>query len=66
MSVLGPRSRAIHSIAERNYPPLDGNFVSLGTFTFTADQPAIVTVSNHASDGYVVIDAVQFVPVNQK
>jgi len=43
-------------------PPIDGLFVSLGTFDFGADQPAEVIVSNKGTDGYVVIDAVQWLP----
>jgi len=60
------QGRNLITVDERKNPPLDGNFISLGTFTFTADKPAIVTVSNHASDGYVVIDAVQFIAATPK
>ena len=35
---------------------------SLGTYRFTANEPAAVVISNEGADGYVVIDAVQFVP----
>jgi hypothetical protein len=38
-------------------------FVDLGTYAFTADAPTTVTVRNAGSDGYVVIDAVQWLPV---
>jgi hypothetical protein len=44
-------------------PAIDGLFVSLGTFEFAPGKPASVTVSNAGTDGYVVIDAVQWVPV---
>ena len=37
-------------------------FVSLGTFNFAAGK-AVVVVSNEGTDGYVVVDAVQWVPV---
>jgi len=33
---------------------------TLGTFRFTADVPAAVTLSNADTDGYVIADAVQF------
>ncbi|NQT13311.1 MAG: xanthan lyase, partial [Planctomycetes bacterium] len=36
--------------------------VSLGVFAFTADRPAVVTISNEDTDGYTIADAVQFVP----
>jgi hypothetical protein len=35
----------------------------LGRFRFTTSQPAEVTVSNEGTEDYVVVDAVQFVPV---
>jgi FAD dependent oxidoreductase len=38
-------------------------FVDLGTYAFTADAPATVTIRNADTDGYVVIDAVQWLPV---
>lgn len=50
------------SVNEKDAPPIDGLWFSLGTFAFSADKPAAVTVSNKDADGYVVIDAVQFLP----
>lgn len=38
-------------------PPIDGMFISLGTFDFN-DSAAII-VSNEKADGYVIIDGVQ-------
>jgi hypothetical protein len=49
------------TIDEKKPAPIDGLFVSLGTFEFTADQPAVVTVTNEGADGIVVVDAVQFI-----
>lgn len=37
-------------------------FASLGTFDFAAGTAATVTVTNAGADGYVVIDAVQWLP----
>jgi hypothetical protein len=48
------------TVDEKRVPPIDGLFISLGTFEFKADQPAAVTISNEAANGYVVIDAVQW------
>jgi hypothetical protein len=45
---------------EKTDPSIDGRFVSLGVFSFNANQTATVMVSNASSDGYVVIDAVQW------
>jgi len=51
------------TVDEKPSPVIDGLFIPLGTFDFDADKPAVVTVSNKDANGYVVIDAVQFVPV---
>jgi len=42
-------------------PPVDGRFVSLGTFAL--DKNSTVVVSTEATDGYVVIDGVHFTKV---
>jgi hypothetical protein len=47
-------------------PPLDKAFVSLGTFRFDTEQPAVVTVTTENTDGYVVADAIQLLPVETK
>ncbi|MGK0186054.1 MAG: cephalosporin-C deacetylase-like acetyl esterase [Verrucomicrobiales bacterium] len=47
-------------VNQRNAPPINGTFVSLGEFTFGDDQPATVSISNVDTDGYVVIDSVRF------
>ena len=38
------------------------NLFSLGVYTFDASQPASLTIGNQGADGYVVIDAVNWVP----
>jgi hypothetical protein len=52
--------RAQATVNQRQAPPLDGLAVSLGTFEF--GDSAVVEVSNAGTDGYVIIDAVQFLP----
>ena len=44
---------------------LDSNngFATLGKYTLPAGRKTSVTVSNKGTDGYVVADGVQFVPV---
>jgi hypothetical protein len=44
---------------QRLAPKFGKFFVSLGRFRFTADKPAVVTISNGGTNGYVVADAVQ-------
>ena len=57
--------KEIVTVDQRKEPPIDGRFISLGTFQFTADKPAIVTVTNQGTKGYVVIDAVQWLPATK-
>ncbi len=42
-------------------PPIDGAFVSVGVFEFA--DTGRVTITTAGTDGYVIIDAVQFLPV---
>ena len=41
--------------------PIQGNFVSIGVFSFTSDEPASVTISTEGTTSYVIADAVAFV-----
>lgn len=50
-------------VNERLSPGVEGLFVSLGKFEFIQGQAAIVEVSNVKTDGHVIVDAVQWVPV---
>lgn len=47
-------------INQRNAPPIDRQFVSVGVFRFAAGGGS-VTVSNRGTNGHVVADAVQFI-----
>ncbi len=46
-------------IDQRNKPPIDSLFVSLGTYKL--DAASTVTVANDDTDGYVVVDALQLI-----
>jgi hypothetical protein len=48
------------TVNQQETPPIDGHTRSLGTFSFTPDQPATVIISNAGTDGHVIIDAVQW------
>ncbi|REJ89137.1 MAG: DUF1553 domain-containing protein [Planctomycetota bacterium] len=53
-------------VNQREEPNVDGLFSSVGRFQFNNDQTAVVTVSNEGvDDGYVIVDAVQFVPTTK-
>ena len=51
------------TVDQQQKPPIEGTFVSLGTFSFSADGDASVVITNRGTDGYVIIDAVQWLPV---
>ncbi|HPA17681.1 MAG TPA: FAD-dependent oxidoreductase [Verrucomicrobiae bacterium] len=50
-------------VNQREAAPIDGLFVSVGAFRFSVGKPAVVTIGNAGTDGYVAADAVQLVPV---
>ena len=62
VTVRHAKGEKILNINEKETPPIDGLFISLGVFEFDQQSPASVTISNRGSDGYVVIDAVQWLP----
>jgi hypothetical protein len=47
-------------VNQRLQPPIDGQFVSLGTFRL--DDRSTIRIANTATDGYVVVDGLQLVP----
>ena len=52
-------------IDQRKKPPIDGLWVSLGVFEFAKGKGSLVRVDNTGADGYVVVDAVQWLPVKE-
>jgi len=51
-------------INQRQQAPIDGLFVSIGQFIYEAGDTAEVEISNTDTDGYVIIDAVQWLAVD--
>jgi len=51
-------------IDQRQRPPIDNLFISVGRFTYESGDTAEVEISNTGTDGYVIIDAVQWLPVD--
>ena len=51
------------TVNQKLVPPIDKFFISLGLFTFTTEKPAVITIGNAETDGFVVVDAVQLMPV---
>jgi hypothetical protein len=52
-------------VDQRKTPPIDKLFVSLGTYRFDKGKTGYVEISNKDVDGYVIIDAVQWLPVKE-
>jgi ribulose 1,5-bisphosphate synthetase/thiazole synthase len=50
---------------QRKKPPIDGLWVSLGVFEFEKGKSGSVTITNGGADGFVVIDAVQWLPAKK-
>jgi hypothetical protein len=50
------------TVNQRKAPPVSEMFVSLGTFMFEKGTAGNVVVTNASADGYVVVDAVVFLP----
>ncbi len=53
------------SVNQRKPPPIGGAFVSLGVFRFEKGKKGSVEISNRGVNGYVVIDAVQWLSVKE-
>jgi hypothetical protein len=53
------------TVNQRQKPDLDNNLHTLGSYFFDRDKPAIVEIGTAGTDGYVIADAVQLVPVKE-
>jgi hypothetical protein len=51
------------TVNQKEAPPLDGRWISLGQFRFELNGQGFVIVSNKDAVGHVTADAVQFIPV---
>jgi len=51
-------------VNERELPPIDGRFVSLGEYRFERGGQSFVIVSNMDTAGHVIADAVQFISLD--
>jgi len=54
------------TVNQRQQPPIEGKFYSLGDYRFTVDQQPIVTVSGENADGALIADAVVWRPTRQR
>ena len=66
VEILHAEGETTVHIDQRKTPPIEGRFVSVGEFRFEANGQGFVMISNAESEGYVIADAVQFLPVELK
>jgi hypothetical protein len=52
-------------VNQQDPPPIDGHWISLGQHTFEKSGAGFVMVSNDGTKGFVIADAVQFIPVDR-
>lgn len=55
-----------HATVNQRQKPEDGVFQSVGRYRFGAGDRGCVIISNEDTDGYVIVDAVQFLPVDAR
>ena len=63
VTVVGPQGEKTIRVNQRQKAPIDGLWLSLGTFELKPGDDATVVIRNTGTDGYVVADAVQLIPV---
>lgn len=64
ISVFSAEGEKVVHINQTKLPPIDGLFISLGTYRFEAAGQSYVLVSTAGTSGSVIADAVQFIPLN--
>jgi hypothetical protein len=62
--VYGPAVATV-KVNQRKAPNVDKAFISLGTYCFQKGKAGYVEIGNKDADGYVIIDAVQWLPVKK-
>jgi hypothetical protein len=53
------------TVNQKNAPTGDAPFHVIGTFDFKAGRAGWLEVSNESSDGYVIVDAAQWLPTGE-
>jgi hypothetical protein len=61
VKVTHSNGESLQSINQQKAPPIEELFISLGEFEFRQGDVASVVVTNQGTDGYVVVDAVQWI-----
>jgi hypothetical protein len=64
VNVFSGDGEAQIQINQRETPPEDGLWISLGSYRFEPNGQAFVLIANDGTDGHVIVDAIQFLPVS--
>lgn len=64
VTVFSADGEKLVMVNQRETPPVEGRFVTLGRFRFEQNDAGFVLVSNEGTTGHVIADAVQFLPVD--
>ncbi|MFM7319466.1 MAG: DUF1549 domain-containing protein [bacterium] len=65
ITILHAAGEELRRINQKEEPPIEGRFVSLGTYRFEAGGAGFVMVSNENANGSVSVDGVWFFPVDE-
>jgi hypothetical protein len=65
VSIAHADGTAAVKVNQQKAPAIDKLFVSLGTFRFEKGKKGYVEITNRDVDGYVIIDAVQWLPAKE-
>ena len=60
VTIFHKEGESVIEVNQRKKPPLEGGWISLGSFVLEMGKGGAVEISNAGADGYVIIDAVQF------
>lgn len=61
VTVIAGGERHAVKINEKENPPLEQGFISLGKHAYKAGETAVIEISNEGTDGHVIVDAVQMI-----
>jgi hypothetical protein len=64
ITIFSAEGETTLTINQRQPPPLAGHFVTLGQYTFEKNGQGFVIIANEGTDGHVIADAVQFLPLD--
>lgn len=65
VTVMSADGETTIMVNQRQRPPIDNLFVSLGQYRFETNGQSFVIVSTEETKGHVIVDAVQFLPLDE-